>query len=278
LTTVQTPAVLRIRPPQRWVPLNLRELWSYRHLLYLLAWRDVTIRYKRTILGGAWAVLQPLLMMLVFAVVFGRLGRFPSQGLPYPMFLLVALLPWQLFAGALSRTAMSTVGNANLLTKVYFPRLLIPFASAATALVDFVAAFLVLVGALWYYGVTPGWTALNVVWITGFALATGLAFGLWLAALNVKYRDFGNAVPFLMQLWLYLTPVLYPSTMIPPRWRTLLGLNPMATVVDGFRWALLGLPRPTTSVVLTSVALVTVLLLAGLYFFRSLEYEFADVV
>src|SRR5436190_6932311 len=244
--------VLLIRPPRRWVPLNLGELWSYRQLLYLLAWRDVTIRYKRTVLGASWAIVQPLLMMAVFAVVFGRLGRFPSEGVPYPVFLLVALIPWQLFSSALSRAASSTVGNASLLTKVYFPRLLIPFSSALTALVDFAAAFVVLTGVLLYYGVRPGWAALNLIWITPLALLAAVALGVWLSAINVKYRDIGNAVPFLIQFWLYLTPVLYPSRMVPPRFRAILWLNPMASAVEGFRWALLGLPRPPTAIVLCS--------------------------
>lgn len=272
------PPITYVRPARRWVALDLKDLWRHRRLMYLLAWRDVTIRYKRTILGGAWAVLQPFLTMVVFVIVFGRFGRFPSEGIPYPLFVYAALLPWQLFANALSRTASSTVGNANLLTKVYFPRLLIPIAAALTGVIDFLAGLVVLIAMMAYYRVAPGAGALHLVWIAPLAVAAALAVGLWLAALNVKYRDVGNAIPFLIQIWLYLTPVLYPSSLVPIRWRGLFGLNPMAATVELFRWALLGLPHPPATVILTAAVAVALLLVGGLFFFRSMEYEFADVV
>jgi lipopolysaccharide transport system permease protein len=272
------PPITYVRPARRWVALDLRELWRYRRLMYLLAWRDVTIRYRRTILGGVWAVLQPFLTMVVFVIVFGRFARFPSEGIPYPLFVYAALLPWQLFANALSRAAASMVGNASLLTKVYFPRLLIPLASALTGVIDFLAGFVVLIAMLVYYGFAPGLGVLNLLWIAPLAVVTALGIGLWLAALNVKYRDVGNAIPFLIQIWLYLTPVLYPSSLVPSRWRRLFDLNPMAAVVETFRWALLGSAHPPAAAILTAAAVVALLLVSGLYFFRSMEYEFADVV
>jgi lipopolysaccharide transport system permease protein len=272
------PPITYVRPARRWVALDLGELWRYRSLLYLLAWRDVTIRYKRTILGGVWAVLQPFLTMVVFVIVFGRFGRFPSEGVPYPLFVYAALLPWQLFANALSRAAASTVGSANLLTKVYFPRLLIPLAAAATAVIDFVAGFAVLLAMLLFYGVWPGPAVLNLLWITPLALAAALGVGTWLAAMNVKYRDVGNAIPFLIQIWLYLTPVLYPARLVPTRWQAVWAMNPMAAVVEGFRWALLGLSAPSAAAILAATAVILTLLVSGLFFFRSMEYGFADVV
>ncbi|HEV8674901.1 MAG TPA: ABC transporter permease [Methylomirabilota bacterium] len=267
-----------IRPSRGWVPLRLGELWAYRELLYFLAWRDVKVRYKQTVLGAAWAVLQPLLTMVVFSVVFGRLANVPSDGLPYPIFAYCALLPWQLFAHALVESGNSLVGNQNLITKVYFPRLVIPLAAVAAGLVDFAIAFAVLVGLMAYYGIVPTLAALALPGLVLLALLAALGVGLWLSALNVQYRDVRYTIPFLTQLWLFATPVAYPASLVPERWRPLVGLNPMSGVVEGFRWALLGGPEPPRAMLGVSIVVVIAVLVGGLYYFRRMERTFADVV
>ncbi len=272
-----TPPVLRIRASHR-LRLNLKDLWEYRELLYFLVWRDIKVRYKQTVLGAAWAVLQPLLTMLVFTVIFGRLAKVPSDGIPYPVFAYTALLPWQLFAFALTESSNSLVTNKNLLTKVYFPRLIVPMASVFAGLVDFAIAFLLLGGLMVIYHVKPSMAA---AWLPVFLLmtiATALSVGLWLSALNVKFRDVRYLIPFLTQFWMYATPVAYPSSLVPEPWREWYGLNPMAGVVEGFRWALLGKSGDPGLLVWVSVAAVLLLLTGGLYYFRRTEATFADIV
>lgn len=269
---------LLITPANRWIPLHLSELWEYRELLYFLVWRDIKVRYKQTALGAAWAVMQPLFMMLVFSLFFGRLAKVPSDGIPYPIFAFCALIPWQLFANALTESSNSLVGNQNLITKVYFPRLVIPIAAVLSGLVDFAIAFVILIGMMLYFGIVPGW---SIVVLPGFillAVLTALAVGLWLSALNVQYRDVRYTMSFLIQFWLFATPVAYPSSLIPENWRAFYGLNPMAGVVEGFRWALLGKTAPPGAMLWVSVIVVAILLIGGLYYFRRMEQQFADIV
>ena len=270
--------VFRIEPATGWTALGLRELWHYRELLYFLTWRDVKVRYKQTALGAAWAIIQPLFMMIVFSLFFGRLARVPSDGIPYPVFSFCALLPWQLFAHALTESSNSLVGNQNLITKVYFPRLVIPLAAVLGGVIDFLIAFAILLLLMLYYGIVPGWAILTLPAFLLLAIATALGVGLWLSALNVQYRDVRYTINFLVQFWLFATPVAYPSSLIPEKWRVFYGLNPMAGVVEGFRWALLGKSEPPGMMLWVSVAVVVLLLLGGLYYFRRMEQEFADVV
>jgi lipopolysaccharide transport system permease protein len=267
-----------IRPSTGWIPFNLQELWDYRELLYFLAWRDIKVRYKQTVLGAAWAILQPVLAMVVFSIFFGKLAKIPSDGLPYPIFAYAALLPWQLFAHALTQSGNSLVANQHLIRKVYFPRLIIPIAAVASGLVDFALAFLVLLGLMAYYGIIPSLAVALLPFFILFAIATALAAGLWLSALNVEYRDVRYVIPFLTQFWLFATPVAYPSSLVPEPWRALYGLNPMAGVVEGFRWALLGKSGGMGPLMLVSVVTVLALLVGGLLYFRRMEKTFADLV
>lgn len=271
------PPIVVIQPQRGIAALKLADLWEYRELLYFLAWRDVKVRYKQTVLGAAWAIIQPLFTMVVFSVFFGRLAKIPSDGLPYPIFSYVALLPWQLFAHSLTYSSQSLVSEAGLIKKVYFPRLIIPIASVLAGLVDFAVAFVILLGLMVYYGIPP---TLNLIFLPVFtllAVVSALAGGLWLSALNVKYRDVRYTLPFLTSCWLFLSPVAYPSSMIPQKWQWLYGLNPMAGVIEGFRWSLLG-SSPPLSAVYVSMALTAVLFVGGLYYFRSTERFFADLV
>lgn len=271
-------ATVTIEPLRGWVPLELRDLWQYRELLYFLTWRDVLVRYKQAVLGIAWAVIQPVVTMVILSAIFGQLAKLPSEGIPYPLFTYAALLPWLLFAGALQRAGVSLVANANVLTKVYFPRLLIPIAAIGAGLVDFGVSFLVFLGLMFYYGVMPTWTILWLLPLVLLALATALAVSLWLSALNVMYRDVQQMIPFLVQVWMYASPVAYSANLIPTgKWRILYGLNPMAGVIQGFRWALLG-GRPPDVLMLMSVVVVAVLLVGGLIYFKRTEDIFADVV
>lgn len=267
-----------LEPGSRWRALDLQELWRYRELLYFLVWRDVKVRYKQTALGAAWALLQPLLAMVIFSIVFGRLAGVPSDGVPYPIFAYAALLPWQLFAFSLTESSNSLVGNKNLLTKVYFPRLVIPLASLGVGLVDFSIAFLVLIGMLVYFKVQ---VTLALLWVPAFvalAVLCALAMGIWFSALNVRYRDVRYVIPFLTQFWLFATPVAYPASLVPDGWRLLYGLNPMVGVVEGFRWAVLGTSASLGPEVWVSVLVVVALLTSGLYYFRRMERTFADIV
>jgi len=268
---------LIIRPPRKWVPVDLKELWAYRELVTSFTLRDIKLRYKQTGLGIAWAVLQPVLTMVIFTVFFGGLAKIPSDGVPYPLFVLAALLPWTLFAEGLTRSTTSMVTNANIMTKVYFPRLIMPLSSIISPLVDFAVSFLILIAMMVYYGFMP---TLNILFLPVFlllALATALGVGLWLSALNVKYRDFQYTVPFLIQIWMFASPVVYASSLVPESMRMWYGLNPMAGVIEGFRWALLGTGAPN-AMVLVSVGMVIVLLVSGMFYFRRMEQYYADIV
>ena len=285
-TLVQTPEresdrgrpTLLIRPSRGWAALDLADLWQYRELIYFLTWRDIKVRYKQTVLGGAWAILQPFLTMVVFSVFFGRLAGIPSDGLPYPIFAYCALLPWQLFAHALTESSNSLVANERLITKVYFPRLVVPISAVLAGLLDFLVAFVVLIGMMMYYQIRPTAAVWTVPLFLLLAVGAALGVGLWLSALNVQYRDVRYTIPFLTQFWLFLTPVAYPSTLVPVSWRALYGLNPMAGVVEGFRWALLGKTEGPGALLAVSVAITIVILVGGLYYFRRMEKTFADVV
>jgi lipopolysaccharide transport system permease protein len=271
-------AVTMITPSRGWVALRLGDVWAYRELLYFLVWRDIKVRYKQTILGAAWAVLQPFTTMVVFSLFFGRLAQIPSDGVPYPLFSLAALVPWTLFAYGLTQSSSSLVDGANLLTKVYFPRLIIPLAAVLSGVVDFGLALLVLLGMMLTYGIVP--TA-HLLWLPAFvllALATSLGAGLWLSAMNVQFRDVRYTVPFLTQLWLFATPIVYPSSLLAEPWRTVYGLNPMAGVVEGFRWVLLDTPTAPGPMLAVSILVVLVLLIGGALYFRRMEKTFADVV
>jgi lipopolysaccharide transport system permease protein len=257
---------------------QLHDLWEYRELFYFLTWRDIKVRYKQTILGVAWAVIQPFFTMVVFSIFFGYLGKIPSDGIPYPVFAYCALLPWSLFANALTQSSNSLVSSQNLITKVYFPRLIIPIAPLFVGLLDFGIACFVLIGMMLYYGIVPGIAILTTPLFVLLALLTALAVGMWLSALNVQYRDVRYTIPFLTQLWLFATPVAYPSSLLPEPWRSLYGLNPMAGVVEGFRWALLGQTRAPGPLIAVSSAAVLALLIGGLWYFSRMEETFADVV
>ena len=270
--------VIRITPTRGWVALRLGELWEYRELLYFLIWRDIKVRYKQTILGAAWAIIQPFFTMVVFSLFFGKLAGMASDGVPYPVFSFAALVPWTFFANGLSQASNSLVSSAGLLTKVYFPRLTIPLAAVCAGVVDVLLASVVLLGMMFAFGVAP--TA-NVVWLPALlllAFVTALGVGLWLSTLNVLYRDVRYVVPFLVQLWLFCTPIVYPSSLIPDRWRALYALNPMVGVVEGFRWALLGTDTAPGLAVGLSALVALALLVSGAFFSRRMEKTFADVV
>lgn len=272
------PPTTTITPPAGWASLNLRELWEYRELLYFLVWRDIKVRYKQTALGAAWAIIQPFFSMVVFSLFFGKLAKMPSDGIPYPIFAYTALVPWTFFANGLSQSANSLVDSANLIRKVYFPRLTIPIANVLSGLVDFALAFVVLVGMMLWYGIFPTG---RIVWLPLFlllALVTALAVGLWLSVLNVEYRDVKYTIPFLTQFWMFATPIVYPSSLLPEPWRTLYGINPMVGVVEGFRWALLDTKTAPGPMIAVSAVAALVLLVGGAYYFRRMEKTFADVV
>jgi len=270
--------VIRIQPSKGWVSLKLRELWEYRELLYFLIWRDVKVRYKQTVLGAAWAIIQPLFTMVVFSLFFGKLAKVPSDGIPYPIFSYTALVPWTFFAHGLNQASNSLVHHASLITKVYFPRLAMPIARLLAGTVDFLLAFIVLLGMMLYFGIVP---TVNVLWLPSFlllALVTALGVALWLSAMNVQFRDVGYTVPFITQFWMYATPIAYPSSLLPEPWRTLYGINPMAGVVEGFRWALLGTETAPGPIVIVSSLAASALLVSGAFYFRRMEKTFADVV
>ena len=279
--TSSIPTVV-IQPTHGWASLQLRAVWEYRELLFFLVWRDLKVRYKQTALGVAWIVLQPVVSMVIFSLLFGGLLKVPSGGVPYPIFAYAALLPWNYFATSLNKSSTSLVGSANLITKVYFPRLIIPLSSVLSGLVDFAIAFLVLIGLMVYYGVAPTPAVVLLPAFLLLALLTALGFGLWLAALNVRYRDINHLIPFLVQIWMYLTPVIYGSTLIPERFRFLLALNPMTGVVEGFRWALLGHhladAQPPGLLFALSIAIAALVLAGGTVFFRNTERTFADII
>ena len=274
----QVPPVTVIKPPGRWGALDPREMWRYRELLYFLVWRDLKVRYKQTVFGGAWAILQPFLTMVVFSIVFGQFIDVPSDGVPYPVFSYTALLPWTLFAGGVARAGNSLIQDPNLLSKVYFPRVALPVAAVSSLLLDFCVAFVILLGLMVYYEIAPGPTALAVPGFLLLAYVVTVGIGLWLSALNVKYRDINYVIPLLVQFWLFLTPIAYPVSLVPEQWQTVYSLNPMVGVVEGFRWALLGTSGLSLGVLLASSATALIILTVGLLYFRRTEREFADVV
>jgi lipopolysaccharide transport system permease protein len=272
------PFTLRIEPARGWTSISLRELWDYRELLYFLVWRDIKVRYKQTALGASWAIIQPFLTMLIFTLFFGRLAKVPSDGVPYSIFSFSALVPWMFFANGLNQSATSLVSSANLLTKVYFPRLMIPIGTVLAGVVDFAISFSVLLAMMLYYHLFPTTKVFLVPLFVLLALVTSLGVGLWLSALTVEYRDVRYVVPFLIQFWLFATPIAYPSSLLSEPWRTFYGLNPMVGVVEGFRWALLGTNTAPGPIVLVSALAATALLGTGAFYFRRMEKTFADLI
>lgn len=270
--------VFHIEPSRGWVSLRLRDVWEYRELLYFLVWRDVKVRYKQTLLGGAWAIVQPLLTMVVFSVFFGQLAKLPSEGVPYPIFTFAALVPWTFFATGLANASNSLVGSAHLIRKVYFPRLAIPIAAVLAGVVDFLIAFAVLIVMMLAYGITPTIQILFLPFLLLLALVTCLGVGLWLSAMNVQFRDVRYVVPFLVQIWMFATPIAYASSLVPERWHPIYSLNPMVGVIDGFRWVLLDTQTAPQTSILASSAVAIVILLSGAFYFRRMERQFADVV
>jgi len=269
---------IRIEPSTGWVSLKLKELWDYRELLYFLTWRDVKVRYKQTILGAAWAIIQPFMTMIVFSLFFGKLAKVPSDGIPYPIFSYAALVPWTFFANGLNQASNSLVTGSNMIKKIYFPRLAMPLGTVLAGVVDFILAFVVLLGMMLFYGIVP---TVNALWLPFFlllALATCLGVSLWLSAMNVQFRDVRYTIPFITQFWLFITPVAYPSSLLSEPWRTIYGINPMAGVVEGFRWALLGTEAAPGSIIVVSSLTAVILLVSGALYFRRMEKTFADVV
>jgi lipopolysaccharide transport system permease protein len=270
--------VIIVKPSKGWISLKLKELWEYRELLYFMAWRDIKVRYKQTVLGAAWAIIQPFFTMVVFSIFFGKLARMPSDGIPYPIFAYAALVPWTFFANGLNQSSNSLVGSANLIKKVYFPRLVVPISSVISGLVDFVLAFIVLLGMMLFYDIYP---TMNILWLPFLILLTfvsALGVGFWLSALNVHFRDVRYTVPFLTQFWLFASPIAYPSSLLSEPWRTLYGINPMVGVVEGFRWALLGTDTAPGPIIILSSIVALALLVGGAFYFRRMEKTFADVV
>lgn len=268
----------RIQPSRGWMSLGLGELWRYRELLYFLTWRDIKVRYKQTILGASWALLQPLMTMVVFSLFFGKLAKMPSDDVPYPVFSLAGIVPWTFFAYALVQSSNSLVQSANLVKKVYFPRLAVPIASVLSGVVDFILAFILLLGIMAYFDVWPTWKVVILPYLVILTLITSLAIGLWASALNALYRDVRYVIPFLTQFWMFATPIAYPTSIVPEQWRALYGINPMVGVVEGFRWALLGTDTAPGPMLLVSTLAAVTLLFGGAVYFRRMEKTFADVV
>ncbi len=267
-----------IKPAKGWVSLGLRELWQYRGLLYFFVWRDIKVRYKQTVLGAAWAIIQPFVTMVVFSLFFGRLAKMPSDGYPYPIFIIVAQIPWTFFANGVTQASNTLVANANMVKKIYFPRLTMPIAAVLAGLVDFTLAFLVMMGMLFYYDVMP---TVKIIWLPLFlllAFTTSLGVSLWFAAMNVQFRDVRYIVPFFIQVWFFSTPITYSSSLLSEPWRTLYGVNPMVGVTEGFRWALLGTETAPGPVIAISALVSLTILTGGLFYFRRMEKSFADVV
>ncbi|MEW6172004.1 MAG: ABC transporter permease [Bacillota bacterium] len=271
------PKTVVIKPSRGWLALNLRELWEYRELLYFFVWRDIKVRYKQTVLGAAWAIIQPFFTMVVFSLFFGKLARLPSDGLPYPIFYYSALLPWMYFAGALTSATNTVVEHQRVITKVYFPRLILPITSVLPGLVDFGIAFTILIGMMFYYHIALTAAIFAVLPFLLLAVATALGVGLWLTSMNTIYRDVRYIVPFLIQFWMFASPVAYSSSLIPDKWRALYGLNPMAGVIEGFRWAVLGQGHPP-ALLGVSIVVVLFILAGGFFYFRKMEGTLADVV
>ncbi len=276
--SVEEELVTIIRPSRGWVALKLKDLWEYRELIYFLTWRDVKVRYKQTVLGAAWAIIQPFMAMVVFTIFFGRLVKMPSDGVPYSIFAYSALVPWTFFANSLTQSSNSLIDNTKLVTKVYFPRLVIPLSAIMSSVIDFIIAFLVLIAMMFYYKVIP--TA-HMFWLPSLlllTLITSLGTGFWLSALNVEFRDVRYVVPFLIQFWMFATPIVYPSSLLSEPWRSLYGLNPMAGVIEGFRWALLGTNTTPGPILFVSSLVAITLLVTGAFYFRRMEKTFADVI
>jgi lipopolysaccharide transport system permease protein len=281
VNTLATPNDLprtRRQATKGWVWPKLRELWEFRELLYFFAWRDVKVRYRQTVMGALWAIIQPLFTMVIFSLFFGRLAKIPAEGVPYPVFSFAALVPWTFFANALTQASNSLVVSSDMIKKIYFPRLALPIATVLAGVVDFVLAFLVLLGIMLYYGLVP---TINILWLPFFlllALITSLGVSLWLSAMNVQFRDVRYTLPFLSQAWLFVTPIAYPSSLLSEPWRTLYGLNPMAGVVEGFRWALLGTDSAPGPMTIVSSLVALLVLVSGAFYFRRMEQGFADVL
>lgn len=268
----------RIEPSHGWASLGLGELWRFRELVYFFIWRDIKVRYKQTILGGAWAIIQPFCTMVIFSVIFGRLAKIPSESVPYPIFSFAALVPWTFFANGVSLSSTSLVSDANLVKKVYFPRLAVPIAKVLSGIIDFCLAFAMLIGFMIYYHIVPN---SRIIWLPLFlliALTTAWGVSIWFSALHVQFRDVQYIIPFLVQIWLFATPIAYPSTLLPQPWRTLYGINPMVGVVEGFRWALLGTKMTFGPMIFISAFTSMILLVSGVYYFRRLERTFADIM
>lgn len=266
-----------IKPSKGWMPINLHELWEFRDLLYFFTWRDIKVRYKQTVLGFAWAIIQPFFAMVIFSIFFGSLAKLPSDGIPYPIFAYTALLPWTLFSESITRSTNTMVMNSNIIKKVYFPRMALPISSVLSPVIDFAIAFVILILMMIYYGIMP---TVNVIWLPVFlllAIVTSLGIGLWTSALNAKYRDIQYVVPFMLQIWMFASPVVYAASMIPAKYQFLYGLNPMAGVIEGFRWSLLGTDSPGM-IILASIIVSVVLLVSGAFYFRRMEKTFADEV
>jgi lipopolysaccharide transport system permease protein len=283
--TKHEPKIVHIKPTQGWASLNLRDLWTYRELIYFMIWRDLLVRYKQTALGVTWAILQPFLQMVVFSIFFGELAKVPTDnGIPYPIFSYAALLPFTLFTKALNDASRSLVGHQNMVTKIYFPRLILPLSSVLGGIVDFALAFIVLIGLMIYYSITGGFHfIINAAWLwlpffILLALVTALGVALWLSALYVQYRDVGYVLPFLAEFWKFVSPVVYSSTMIPEQWQMFYSINPMVGVINGFRWALLGAPSPIGMGLLVSTVVAILLLATGWVYFRRMERTFADLI
>lgn len=275
-------SITYLKPAKGLAALNLKDLWDYRELIYFLTWRDLKVRYKQTVLGFTWVILQPLINMVVFTILFGQLLKVPTDGIPYPIFSFAALLPWLYFAGSLTRSSTTLVGSANLISKVFFPRMVIPIAGVLSGIVDFLVSLIVLIGMMLFYKIIPTWNLLLLPVFLFLAMLTALGFGLWFSALNVRFRDVNHLVPFIIEIWKYATPVIYGATLIPERFRFLLGLNPMTGVVEGFRWAILGSkyvesfdPGPLFFI---SISITLVVLISGVIFFRNTERTFADII
>jgi lipopolysaccharide transport system permease protein len=280
-TTMTIPSDLprtRRSPSVGWAWPKLRELWEYRELLFFFAWRDIKVRYRQTVMGALWAIIQPFFTMVIFSLFFGRLANIPSDGVPYPVFSFAALVPWTFFANALAQASNSLVSNANMIKKIYFPRLALPIATVLAGVIDFALAFIVLLGIMLFYGLAP---TVNIIWLPLFvllALVTSLGVSLWLAAMNVQFRDVRYTIPFLTQAWLFVTPIAYPSSLLPESWQTVYGLNPMAGVVEGFRWALLGTDTAPGKMIIVSALVAVTLFVSGAFYFRRMEQSFADVL
>ena len=278
MSTQQNEEIIVIRPSKGWGSINLREIWLYRELVYFLTWRDLKVRYKQTALGAGWAVLQPVLSMVVFSIFFGGLLSVPSEGVPYPIFSYAALLPWGVFAKALNDTGRSLVSNRAMLTKIYFPRMVIPLASVFSSLADFLIAFIVMLGLMFYYQIAPTSNIWTLPLFLLLAVITALGVGLWLSAMNVLYRDIGYMIPYITQLWFYLTPIVYPASQVPEEWQFFYALNPMVGVVEGFRWALLGTADAPNPMIAVSATIAMLIFITGMFYFRRMERTFADMV